>query len=493
MEAAWRSCQAAADVGRAAADAAVVADAATVLRGVMHSPVTPQIHGMCRDALAMLGDADRLREAKVLAQLAITADPFASSDAGAASQRALQLAEASGDPDARFLALAARHTVLLNVQHVLERLSIGERAVRLGAETGRGEYTAWGRSWRLDCFGELGRRSQFDAELAAFAAVVAQLKEPLWMWRLTIVQAMVAQFEGRFEAARSLADQALQIGQRGGHHTAEHFDLIVSSAVAGKTGDGLEEVEGEVRAFVTTAPRHSRGWLAAILVFMGRRDEAAALWEAIVPDVISFPRHALEWLPATTEYAKLCVLFDDRATAATLYDALLPYADRHLLYGGPVALPVGMLATLLEDWGAAEDHLRTALSACRATGSPPYEAMTHLALARFRSRCRKADPAIEAHLDQAMSIARRLGMAPLLAEATAMREELRRSLPPALSTREEQVAALVAHGLTNRQIATRLHLSERTVENHVTHILTKLGFESRARIAAWHAARAARG
>ncbi len=35
----------------------------------------------------------------------------------------------------------------------------------------------------------------------------------------------------------------------------------------------------------------------------------------------------------------------------------------------------------------------------------------------------------------------------------------------------------------------RLHLSERTVENHVTHILTKLGFDSRTRIAAWYATR----
>jgi hypothetical protein len=180
VESAWLSCQAAADIGRAANDGALVADAAIVLRGVTHSPLTKQIHAMCRDALAMLGDADRLRQAKVLAQLAITADPYASTDAGGASQRALQLAEASGDPDARFLALAARHTDLLNVEHVLERLSIGERAVRLGAETGREEYTAWGRSWRLDCFAELGRRTQFDAELAAFAAVVAQLREPLW-------------------------------------------------------------------------------------------------------------------------------------------------------------------------------------------------------------------------------------------------------------------------------------------------------------------------
>jgi DNA-binding NarL/FixJ family response regulator len=47
------------------------------------------------------------------------------------------------------------------------------------------------------------------------------------------------------------------------------------------------------------------------------------------------------------------------------------------------------------------------------------------------------------------------------------------------------VAALVAEGLTNRQIAQRLVISERTAQNHVQHILTKLGFASRGQIAAW--------
>ena len=41
--------------------------------------------------------------------------------------------------------------------------------------------------------------------------------------------------------------------------------------------------------------------------------------------------------------------------------------------------------------------------------------------------------------------------------------------------------------VTNRQIAHLLHIAERTAENHVQHILTKLGFTSRSQIAAWTA------
>jgi predicted ATPase/DNA-binding CsgD family transcriptional regulator len=55
----------------------------------------------------------------------------------------------------------------------------------------------------------------------------------------------------------------------------------------------------------------------------------------------------------------------------------------------------------------------------------------------------------------------------------------------ALSRREREVAALVAGGLTNREIAEELVISETTADSHVSHILRKLGFRSRAQIATW--------
>ncbi|MEV5161082.1 LuxR C-terminal-related transcriptional regulator [Streptomyces sp. NPDC053728] len=59
-----------------------------------------------------------------------------------------------------------------------------------------------------------------------------------------------------------------------------------------------------------------------------------------------------------------------------------------------------------------------------------------------------------------------------------------------LSRREQDVAALVVEGLTNRQIAARIHVSVRTVETHIRHIRTTLGLRSRAHIAAWAAQQA---
>lgn len=58
-----------------------------------------------------------------------------------------------------------------------------------------------------------------------------------------------------------------------------------------------------------------------------------------------------------------------------------------------------------------------------------------------------------------------------------------------LTPRQREVAALVGDGLTNREIAARLGIDERSAEGHVERILLRLGFRSRAQIAAWDAAR----
>src|SRR3979490_1115151 len=57
--------------------------------------------------------------------------------------------------------------------------------------------------------------------------------------------------------------------------------------------------------------------------------------------------------------------------------------------------------------------------------------------------------------------------------------------PVNLSRRELEIAGLVAQGLTNREIARRLFISERTVDGHLEHVREKLGVNTRAQIAAW--------
>ena len=80
----------------------------------------------------------------------------------------------------------------------------------------------------------------------------------------------------------------------------------------------------------------------------------------------------------------------------------------------------------------------------------------------------------------ALSIADAAGLA-LLDPSTA------KSPPPVspLSPRERQVGQLIADGLTNREIAHALSITEKTVGSHIDHIMTKLGLRSRTLIAVW--------
>ena len=83
----------------------------------------------------------------------------------------------------------------------------------------------------------------------------------------------------------------------------------------------------------------------------------------------------------------------------------------------------------------------------------------------------------------------RRGAAMSLAEAVAVaRGQVREAdgaVPPALTRREQEIAALVAKGLGNRDIADQLYLSKRTVDSHLEHIFDKLGFTSRTQLANW--------
>lgn len=72
-------------------------------------------------------------------------------------------------------------------------------------------------------------------------------------------------------------------------------------------------------------------------------------------------------------------------------------------------------------------------------------------------------------------------------KARTLRPATKRPGEPALTRREREVAELIAQGRSNKEIAKHLVISQRTAESHVENILVKLGFTSRAQIAAWSA------
>jgi len=290
--------------------------------------------------------------------------------------------------------------------------------------------------------------------------------------------------------------QALEIGRGGGHDDAEFMDLVARVDLAREMG-GSDEFEPAVRRFAESSGIIlARHWLASVVAASDRLDELRRMWPSLVQSFAGFPRNVV-WIVASSAMADICCLVEDRAYAPTLHASLLPFADRQVVSDartgsrGPVALYLGKLAALVGEWDDAEALLRRAIASALSMASPPYEAIARHALAAmWTTRGRPRDRAAAAsELEEAARLASRLGMRPLQAQTGRWLEALREtpSVGP-LSAREAEVARLVAQGLSNHAIGQRLHLSSRTAENHVQHILNKLGFDSRSQIAAWFAA-----
>jgi predicted ATPase/DNA-binding CsgD family transcriptional regulator len=138
-------------------------------------------------------------------------------------------------------------------------------------------------------------------------------------------------------------------------------------------------------------------------------------------------------------------------------------------------------ATLL---GAAEMLRRTGGYRISPFTRPHLERASELAKDRLGEGDFSAAFEAGSHLDReaAVAVALRVNLEPA-------RQTIDKGVDP-LGKREREVADLVAQGLSNKEIASRLFLSERTVETHVYNIMNKLGFNSRVQVAAWVSATA---
>jgi DNA-binding NarL/FixJ family response regulator len=95
------------------------------------------------------------------------------------------------------------------------------------------------------------------------------------------------------------------------------------------------------------------------------------------------------------------------------------------------------------------------------------------------------DDGAQLEFDAALEVFERLGAAPDAARVTALTSQTAAPVSGGLTGREVEVLRLVATGATNRAIATRLRISEKTVARHVSNILTKLDLSSRAAATAY--------
>jgi predicted ATPase/DNA-binding CsgD family transcriptional regulator len=156
---------------------------------------------------------------------------------------------------------------------------------------------------------------------------------------------------------------------------------------------------------------------------------------------------------------------------------LRPLRDATVL---PVAL-IGQAEVLGRREPATAIKVAAAASAIRARIGGDFAPFVQARLERIRAA---GWASLGGDAERLWAQGARLGVDDAVALAFGTRRP-RPALPAGLSARELEVAGLVAEGLSNKAVAARLHLSVRTVESHVGHVLAKLGLDNRTQLATW--------
>jgi DNA-binding CsgD family transcriptional regulator len=143
----------------------------------------------------------------------------------------------------------------------------------------------------------------------------------------------------------------------------------------------------------------------------------------------------------------------------------------------------GLVAAARGEVEVALDFLARAVVEHKTVGDPFGRGRALLALGIVRRRIRQKRPAREA-IEAALEAFETIGASGWAAKARAELGRFSgRTREEGLTAAERRVAALVAEGRTNREVAAALFLGERTVASHLNHIYAKLGVRSRTELA----------
>lgn len=467
----------------------LVAGAALVVRGLSFPEADETNVALAEAALAEDGQSDGVRS-RLLSQIATAhAGAGRSERAEAFATRSWALAQKADDPEAYLDAARAREATLIGPLDEAERLRLGDGAARYAARLGRTVPAVLAQGWRVRAGYAMGRPDVVRDGMDELASLAARTGLPLAQWHLARAVAARASLEGRFDEAEAANVEAGELAMRSGDLGGAALTTALRVHVALVRGDPLALPSQEAFAQEWPLPL-VRLMRASSSLLLGDREAAEADY-LVLRRLLWHPEVDLRWGGVLLRLIDLIEAFDDREAAIALAAELRPWLaipgllGIHTAYFGPaVAGQLGRALVAAGEVAAAESWLRTALEVSDDLGAAPYVATTTLDLATLVAG---RDPREAARLARvAAAQARGLGMPGSLLRADRLLTDLSRSgrASDPLSPREREIAELVVAASSNRQIAERLFISERTVETHVRNILAKLGCVNRTELTA---------
>jgi DNA-binding CsgD family transcriptional regulator/tetratricopeptide (TPR) repeat protein len=483
-------CRRVASKARAAGDGRLLAEASLVVRGIGDYDTCAVLLDLCRDALRSVGEdvvlRSRLRSQVILLASDLTRVPTE----GAEAQENLSAAEATGDVRALVEALHAMHAVSAGPLNATRRLDIADRYERLCLAADLEDELAWSVIWRVDAYFQLGERPALDNAIARLEEYADRRNDALARWRAKVARAALAEHEARYDEALRVATEALALAERGGHQAADLcFRILAGECRLHTVGGSIVDVIGPVGG----GPGVFKIYYAMTAADSGELETAAAHFPLALPMMNELDGSDLQ-VATHIAFAKVAWSLERDDAAPAIYEALAPFADELAASStlavatmGSVSRYLGQMAVLMRDWPRAEVDFARAMRRNLETGARGEVAATRFdwATALLRHGQARDRERAGAMLEATALGAAELGMEPLRSRAANVLAALM-SRPSPLTSRELEVAALVAEGMTNKEVATRLRLSVRTAENHVLNVMNKLGLDNRAQVAAWY-------
>jgi DNA-binding CsgD family transcriptional regulator len=485
---------------------ALAAERDQVLRSMAGRGNVEMLNGSARAAVDMLTAAgERMREQSPAAGAALLVQAvlpcLLRRDLERARDLAARAAALVPEPDPALAAQIAA-ALAMAATYAGEPVALGEAdAAELRRQAAEGEPL--GYAWSVGHLISLNLRERYAEALAGLDAVIGAAREHGTPSRLPwplAVRADVRRRTGRLPQAAADAAESLRLAEDTGQELLAGYALAVQAMLHAITGDAAACREGAARAVEVGARTecHNLSWYA---------DGSLGLLALSQGDLARAGEHfgALERRYRATgdvhplldghgaDIVETLVRAGEESHARDVLALLQAQAARADAAWTLAALE--RCRGLLAGDDGFESHMAAAIAQHDRTDTPFERARTLLALGERRRRARRVRDAREP-LAAALETFESLGAARW---AEWARRELRaagtRARPArpaatgALTPQELQVALTVARGATNREAATALLISPKTVEYHLARVYAKLGVRSRAELAAHMASR----